>query len=487
VIFFGSCSRAKNEPIVLNLNYALSTAAERRDGINKPGDNDLYFFTQNRSHQTINIYELSEPMVMPSTISSEEAVSDARMLFGILREYYAPYIYFGGDDVFLPMLDILVETLSDQDIWFTEQFNHVLFHPLSQVIRDNHMWLGRFIFEIDYRFYVISDADQIFFGKSEKGFFNVDTNQYVADLVLRSQSLDINDTFRLSLSDTGVFYYAPVLVTSAREPVPLNLTVVYEDKTETNVPLSRQRATQRRFQPPSLVRHQEIPIITVMAMGATHCISNPPDEANLFLSLADEVKDDPVVIVDARSNRGGNAILGSMWLHRFLGEIVPTNFFAISIPITLPAPPLPDRLVTDEEYEIIEAGLAINEMYFRTALFDDIHYIHLNQPDGIIANEQLIILLVDRYTASAGEYFADQLLNMQNTLIVGQNTMGTFLTGVTAPPLYLPNSGIQLGGLGGMVTIAPQGYLPEGMGLAPDIWIRGDALTAVLSMLKNDF
>ncbi|MCL2388505.1 MAG: S41 family peptidase, partial [Defluviitaleaceae bacterium] len=104
-----------------------------------------------------------------------------------------------------------------------------------------------------------------------------------------------------------------------------------------------------------------------------------------------------------------------------------------------------------------------------------------NARDRVIYNEQLIIVLVDRFTLSSGEIFADQFTNVENTLVIGQNTFGMLLTS-SGLPLYLPNSGMPVS-MGRYKLVHPENTWQEGVGFSPDIWVLGDALTAAWAIL----
>lgn len=99
--------------------------------------------------------------------------------------------------------------------------------------------------------------------------------------------------------------------------------------------------------------------------------------------------------------------------------------------------------------------------------------------------EQILIVLVDRITGSAGELFTDLAFNVQNTLVVGQNTFGTLTTSLSFPSLQMPNSGITLALGNCCLYFHPEGHFAEGVGFAPDVWVTGDALAAALAMLRN--
>ena len=104
-------------------------------------------------------------------------------------------------------------------------------------------------------------------------------------------------------------------------------------------------------------------------------------------------------------------------------------------------------------------------------------------PDIDVPNDKLIILLIDRYAASAGENFTDQILSLENTLVIGQNTAGVLLTG-GMDQFFLPNSDIQID-MGIIYNIWDEAHFKEGAGISTDVWVIGDALQAALAMLRK--
>ena len=151
--------------------------------------------------------------------------------------------------------------------------------------------------------------------------------------------------------------------------------------------------------------------------------------------------------------------------------------YGIDVPETLYAllnmPVLPD--------ETIERLTYIVETYYPFTVISDYRY-YVYTPGRVIPNSRLIILLVDRYSMSAAEMFAQQILNIENTLIIGQNTNGN-LVASTGRTLYLPNSGIPFAA-GPDLFFSTDSMWPEGVGITPDIWVIGDALAATLAMLE---
>ena len=79
----------------------------------------------------------------------------------------------------------------------------------------------------------------------------------------------------------------------------------------------------------------------------------------------------------------------------------------------------------------------------------------------------------------------DLFFNMENTLVVGQNTGGALLS-AGSMPIALPNSGISVT-FSNAMYVHPANHFQEGKGFAPDVWVNGDALVAALGMLDAHF
>jgi len=195
--------------------------------------------------------------------------------------------------------------------------------------------------------------------------------------------------------------------------------------------------------------------------------------------------------LDIRSNEGGASAHTYTWLYTLLGQTVPTNFNWLGFfdaPVVNPTNVRrPARWYSGFTQR---AGLDFD---YPSRLFD--FYIPLEPlaegiyftaeafRDDVITNDQLIIMLIDRFTVSSGEIFADQFTNIENTLIIGQNTFG-MLTTSSGLPLYLPHSGIPVS-MGRYILVHPHDTWTEGVGFAPDVWATGDALAAAMALVAS--
>ena len=170
---------------------------------------------------------------------------------------------------------------------------------------------------------------------------------------------------------------------------------------------------------------------------------------------------------------GGSTELPKRWLYHLTGYNIPSTFVDLRV-YRHHAYWNPWQYGTDALPDLYYPHL------FSTIGFDDNHEIFHLPPDEIIQRDQLLIMLVDRVIGSAGEVFVDKMFRMENTLVVGQNTRGNLLS-FGDGGMRLP-SGINVR-ISSFFTVHPDGHFVEGLGYAPDIWVEGDVLVAVLGML----
>jgi len=231
---------------------------------------------------------------------------------------------------------------------------------------------------------------------------------------------------------------------------------------------------------PSLDFVYNIPVVTIPLMGFDGPGADSVDDVALFLSFAEELAHEPVVIVDVRGNPGGNGLLPTRWFYALTGEIIHQNniWFTTS-----------EHNPTVWEYALLNPyGRFSNPAYthwLRPSVKGiDGYTIGNYEPRRVIEREQLLVLLVDRHTGSAAEAFADMTFNITNALVIGMPTVGAMSFDMTFPRLWLPSSGMPFG-FGTVMSIYPDGHLDECRGIQPDIWVYGDALDAAIAMLRN--
>jgi len=447
---------------IINLSFEdiLEQALIRRQSIFRPDVESIMHLIDGRT-----------PGSMPDGLSNsrnrvavsvEEAIEDVNTFFEALRSVYGGYVYFGGDEVFLPIRDRIIERIALFDGTVRPgRFEEILIENLLPVINDSHFFIADMYFDTETRYFRIQNVE---YDKTENGFRNRMTGLYLEGI----NGHEIYDLMRLYLDAEGGFYYSPVI----RMDIPLSTEVLflYENSEYVSRFWHIDRPNTRVSRPvdyPSLERIDGIPVITVMRMG-----SDGDEHAIGFMGLIDDVRDEDVIIIDLRFNRGGHMTRGFHWLYELLGEAVPSS------PLTL------FKHVEGDGSLLANPELSYDpEIFYGVDHLNEYYYLFLNHPDRIVESEKTLIFLIGTNTASAAEYFVGLSMNMTNTLVIGRSTVGRagFGAGVT---LYLPNSGVNFG-FGLTVIKWPDNLYAEGAGIEPDIWVMGDALEAALALLSN--
>jgi len=454
----------------------MAAARARREAIVKPALDDLLPFTQGRTpvfdRQAIERFLVQRPPA--DYLSIEDAVADVEDLFNLLRDTYGGYVYFGGDGRYEPVKQAIIDEIRrNETVIAYGTFERAVAYNLSMIVHDRHFTIGRFAAATTAVWYYSTGAG---FTKDENGFRNKENGKFVQSLTGND---DIEDVFRLHITEDGLFEWRPVVLRrkQSQASATTSLTLVYKDGFRETITLLRHTGRSYTQEFATLNRDRGFPVARVTNMGFSASVSASGAVARQFLGYAEELRDEPVVIVDLRGNPGGSGILPMEWLHILTGEVITPNFLSLDTSaIALP--------IIDDEGNIWNASTReANRLYWPAEVITGGYVAGLLCQRRITEREPLLILLVDRHSASAAEVFADLTLNIHNTLIVGTATAGV-LTFNGGANLSLPRSGLPFSFGTALLHHSP-GHLDEGVGLEPDIWVAGDALTAVAAMLKN--
>jgi len=436
----------------------------------------------------------------PMYITAYDAVADMWLLFYLMQDIYGGYVYFGGDEVFIPLFESLESMILgyscdarlrffgfDRNEITSNALASMLIWYLGSIVTDLHFHIEGNVLR-GYHFYFYAQYPSYF--KSERGFRNVATGLYLASI----EGHDIDTVMRLHINNNGDIFYRPVFFIDIFEQVydfinsfvdaaannpyeelimgdilPALITFTYEDGFTSTYRFIHEDLYTTRCEIDtfaSLEHIDGIPTVIVRSFGYgdTNRFSRAM-RAELLISYARYLRDERLIIVDMRGNPGGDSSLPVRLIYELTGEICFPNFIGLSTLETL-------EWLTD-----------MYSFYYNWAYLDD-GYIMVNKgPREIIEREQKMIILIDRFTASAAEVFVDSSFNMTNTLVMGTPSAGNMAFG-GAHNFVLPNTGIAFG-FGRTVYIWPDDHFAEGAGIEPDIWVDGDALTAALALLRN--
>lgn len=397
-----------------------------------------------------------------AVLTMAQVEEDTSLFFACLRGKYGAYHFFGGDAVFDAAKERLLRACAAADTLTVEVFQAQLTQALS-FIQDAHFTINGQKLHETLQGYSYPDGAclhtpqgylHIASGKRLEGFSTGDTPEEV---------------MRLSIAEDGALVYMPVILA---ESGPGDIALELEGGGSIICSPAPQAAPERRTARFRCRRERGIPVISGGNMGFDHADGDKTGEA--FLRYAQRFADEPVLMIDLRANPGGNGILPVKWYERYAGTRMGTNFVSL--------------VYMDETN--LRGGNPANPYY---TPFEELqeyggwetiapHYMRANwQPDAFVPHGQLLILLVGGNTASAAEYFTDLAYNLENTLIIGQNTSGA-LRSSSAFEGELPNSGIHVQ-YGNQLLLAPEGHFEEYRGFLPDIWVAGDAKEAAFKLL----
>jgi len=491
VALLAACGRSNEyTPVTptLTIQYALDEAFARRESIVNPGREEVmavlwrpfaYWLLER------GITSIFYQFPLEDRISTADALYDVQTLLTAMRQMYGAYIYFGGDAAFVPLFDEISATISTRDYWDTGDFSSVVRDKLFTVATDNHFIFGTQLIEDtpdmgwEYRFNVTASffVGDIPFYKTEYGFLCIERGIYVSEM----RSHDKYDIFRLAVDAYGVLLYTPVVVLPGLGHGSVYaLRIVYTGGKEETLYLTRHSPALRERQPARLHWEGDIPIITIMDFMTWSDLENTRQK----LSFIEYVQDAPVLIVDVRSNIGGASLFAEGWMNALTGyELQSRSAILMAQPIVADGAELLFDIPIEDVLAMREIEQQIHAQEFTPLAVN--HWGRFNTSGEIMQREQLLIILTDRFTASAGESFTNLSFSMNNSLVIGQNTVGAHTVDFPHVLMTLPRSGVRFA-FGSTVTIHPENHFAEGIGFAPDIWATGDALEAALAMLRRE-
>ena len=186
-----------------------------------------------------------------------------------------------------------------------------------------------------------------------------------------------------------------------------------------------------------------IPVITVnqfeAANGGMH-----------FTDSAFRYRNRDIVLVDLRTNQGGNINMVSQWFTDYTQREV----WAHSMNLVLGEP----NLVYEKYHDKVE--------------------------DEFVPRDNVLVVLTSKLTASSGDDFVDLAHNLENTLLVGENTNGALIA--NRLEWTLPNTGLFVT-FGNTLYLLPEGYFEEYRGFYPDIWVpAAEAEEAVMNFIAKN-
>ena len=378
-------------------------------------------------------------------LTQQQVIEDVTYLFGAFHDCYGPYEYFGGAEVFDAVEETIKEELQTKETLIAADLEQILLENLA-FIKDGHFSINMkranptkipFFFR------------EVAFVKTEEGYQATDGRK--VESVEGYDNLD--ELMKRSISPEGKLVYYPVLLKDNDPSIRLDLPqscketliVHYTNKTTQELKAEPFQIYSKTF----LKTPEEYQVVTSRQNGEI-----PVFQFNEFdLDYEEEIsegakvlKKAPIAILDLRSNRGGRALIAEDWISKYANTLVLMN----------------RNIIDTKTGEFLR-----------------------NEEDKWIENPNMLIILSGKYSASASEMLIDCAYNLENVLIIGENTMGALLGGQGST--CLPSSAVKVGVGNGLMSLQTEGdYFEELRGFYPDIWVpAGEAEELAVKLIEN--
>lgn len=423
--------------------------------------------------------------------SIEQVQEDLDLLMLALQTNYGPFYYYGGREKFLRLKEEIIRECSETKELNGEFLLNCLLDKLS-FIQDAHFniqneHLSDYQVPIFYR--------EVAFKKSEIGYQPLAEDEKTVQLrtvesVEGWENLD--NLFKRSLSENGEIVYYPVVYQAIdpqvikgtrmeEQPETEALTIHYSDG-------STQILNANLYEPYleeeseiiACHENQGVPVIFARNMYN----SEPKSDVfgKKFINYAEKYRNVPVMIIDLRANSGGDISCPAKWWETYTEHEVTANF------VFMMKGSFQDRMSRARDANS-DYYLSIKTMKETLGYrgISDYYTAGYSQQDRFVDNEELLIVLTSKRTASAAEHFTEIAHNVENTLIIGENSTGAMFGSGSGGWFELPNTHLRLS-FGISYSILPENpaYFQEYRGLEPDIWVpAGEAEELAVKFIER--
>ncbi|MCL2558383.1 MAG: S41 family peptidase [Treponema sp.] len=393
------------------------------------------------------------------SISREEASEDLRFLFDLMKYAYAGYQYFGGDDVFLPIRDSMLERLAEMEspLAGLSFLNDILVPGLWPAIADNHFQLHDVTLGAPRRRALMSE--EFVLRKGSDGYSTkIDGDEYrLVEAALGGQKVE---GVLPTLTREGEAAYAFGHFADWNQLGIQALSVTLESlATGDLLTLALRLWPLPSFDWPTTLFHQYetngVPVVVNRTLSYPYATS---DATKIFRESGASLRGAPVVLLDLRGNGGGLPNPMLFWIGALTGNWSLGRAFGVF------------------NFRSMSNGLGSGPRW-TTGLEP-----FVSAP--ALPNESLIIALTDNNIGSAGDLIVGHLRELENVIFVGTNTKGALVTGGVVRNV-LPHSGIAVI-FGIQLHLRPDFSQFEGVGFMPDLWVPPDqSLHRVLAFIER--
>jgi hypothetical protein len=417
---------------------------------------------------------------MPPFVSKAEAAEDVERLFYLLENGYSGYGYFANVGSFDEAKADILRELRLQPVWNGEELSRLLHEHLG-FLRDRHLDIGGRKYGGHLDFWCDTDIEL----REESGEYSFTSDGVDYTVVyINGESPDGYLFPSLNANGDAVFRMG---VLSYSSPQPLELVA-------RSGPETRQwRIKLTRSQPRYSSVFEEtrvggVPVVRIRSFG-----DHPKEYIDAFLASASRYRGEPCLIVDIRGNGGGNEAWPRQWVTRFTGHQpdrmqVFTELISETAMIGC-ANSYAMALHNVPELEEQGYGAKVEEFRGYAESLEDKGILAYWWPYDVpgpqeIPSNTTLIVLVDANVYSSGEGFISYLHQVENVVLVGENSGGALTYGQMSHH-RLPNSKILVGLPTSLNVFVDLEYREE-KGFFPDLWVPAeDALNYAVAAVRR--
>lgn len=412
-------------------------------------------------------------------ISQTKAIEDVEYLFSIIENTYGAYEYFGGKQSFNSAKNNIIRQINrNNQTLATEDLKNIIKNNLS-FIEDCHLLIdNEEVFSTSNYF----SSRKYDFYYSQGYYTLIDGEQYYLKSIDKNSP---NKYMKPSINEEGIQVYN-IGTMSTTNNVNIPIDIVLESKSNTlelNISLFEFIASKEKYNKSyDLYYSDGIPILKLYSLTK----SNPKDDSlDQFIYDAKKLKDEDILVIDLRSNLGGNCVPVAHWFKNFTGKNLKEGIISSGLynDLVLELSRLKfENRTFDTEYM---NNLCIEQLdsYKNKSFYPGWSKTEYELPNTSDLQNEFFVL-VDNRTSSAAERFLYSLMTFDNVTIVGTNTKGAFISG-NPLSFNLPNSNLRFT-VPHKLFMFPDFENIDGKGFQPDLWIKPEySLDNILLYIKN--
>ena len=361
----------------------------------------------------------------------EQLLADVDSCLTLLKTTYGAYDYFGGDEVFEPLMAEVKGELEALEAPTAADLENALANALAQVVRDGHFQVGSHALRDSF-------TQEMY---------------YVPGLYFDDPAGQTADYVKPTIGPDGriCYWYAALSHDGSDLPAELDGETLAWTKAGT----IRSDGTVFRTSEQS-----GVPVLVSRAMWAG-MTSSKEKQLERLAACGGDYADAPLLVFDVMGNGGGDDGYILDWFEGWTGQYDPRR-------ITF----------ARRSSQLARYAMPSYADYGEPGCWD------IRVKTGSwTQREGLTFVLTDKGVASSGESAVELFRTVENTLFVGGPTTGCALVPNNAA-FYLPNSGLGLY-FGTGLSATEDAENRDGVGYLPDLWVEPlDARKAVFQLME---